>query len=160
MKPCIMLIFCHYNNPFSSKHFALQIGAAEIIRIGVVYVGIEIGDLIRDKRRKNIQNCLCSIFIFHGGQHQPLIQHSDGGCRRDRIAALRSSIKIPIRDVEIFNQLIRPTFQGNAGFSGQDSLHSDRRSQYHRQNGGLPSGRLVDSCSCSRIPKKSPLYTV
>ena len=38
MKPCIMLIFCHYNNPFSSKHFALQIGAAEIIRIGVVSV--------------------------------------------------------------------------------------------------------------------------
>ena len=26
------------------KHLALQIGAAEIIRIGVVYVGIEIGD--------------------------------------------------------------------------------------------------------------------
>ena len=71
MKPCIMLIFCHYNNPFSSKHLALQIGAAEIIRISVVYIGIEIGDLIRDKRRKNIQNCLCSILILHGGQHQP-----------------------------------------------------------------------------------------
>ena len=60
----------------SSKHFALQIGAAEIIRIGIVYVGIEIGDLIRDKRRENIQNCLCSVLILHGGQHQPLIQHS------------------------------------------------------------------------------------
>ena len=51
MKPCIMLIFCHYNNPFSSKHLALQIGAAEIIRISVVYIGIEIGDLIRDAWR-------------------------------------------------------------------------------------------------------------
>ena len=114
MKPCIMLIFCHYNNPFSSKHFALQIGAAEIIRIGVVYVGIEIGDLIRDKRRKNIQNCLCCIIILHGGQHQPLVQHSDGGCRRNRIAALCGGIKIPIRDVEIFNQLIRNLLKGQA----------------------------------------------
>ena len=25
MKPCIMLIFCHYNNPFSSKHFEMCI---------------------------------------------------------------------------------------------------------------------------------------
>ena len=88
------------------KHLALQIGAAEIIRIGVVYVGIKIGDLIRDKRRKNIQNCLCCIIILHGGQYQPLVQHSDGGCRRNRIAALCGGIKIPIRDVEIFNQFI------------------------------------------------------
>ena len=37
----------------------------DVYKRQVVHVGIEIGDLIRDKRRKNIQNCLCSICLLY-----------------------------------------------------------------------------------------------
>ena len=80
---------------YSGKHPALQIGAAEVVGIGIVNVGIEVRDLIRDKRGKNIQNTLCGIVVFHSRQYQAQIQHSDGSSRRNRIAAFRNRVPNP-----------------------------------------------------------------
>ena len=57
-----------------SKHLALQIGAAQIIGVGIIDIGIEVGNLICDERRENINDRLCCIIVLHGGQHQSLIQ--------------------------------------------------------------------------------------
>ena len=100
--------------PYSGKHPALQIGAAEVVGIGIVNVGIEVRDLIRDKRGKNIQNALCGIVVFHSRQYQALIQHSDGSSRRNRIAAFRNRVECSLCNLEVLDQFIRNLLKGKA----------------------------------------------
>ncbi len=92
-----------------SEHLALQIRAAQIIRVGIIDIGIEVRNFIGDERGENIDNRLCGIIVLHGGQHQSLIQHSDGSCRRNFVAALGYGIKITVRNVEPINQFFRDT---------------------------------------------------